>query len=230
MTNMNKSRLGFTRALAVAGVTTLGVVMGNGSASAAIDNSRSITDVNGNVITVVQGDTSFQGVPPLDSAPTSVEFFHDGYAGFAIEGPNAGEFEATELSMGYQIGYPVALVGALVVLSTPNLDWEVGANNAVVVEVLPVPALVLESGTQGAIGGSIIPSQELAIDLEPGGITTVPVLDRQPFDGPAALVRMDGMHGAVSGALGPVTIRPYAMVSTVSGNTVMTYGEPQRLN
>ncbi|AOW93783.1 hypothetical protein BFN03_17050 [Rhodococcus sp. WMMA185] len=230
MTNMNKTRLRFTRAIAIAGVAALSVVMGNGTASAAIDNENSVLDGNDNLIRVLQGDTSFQSVPPLDGAPTTVEFFHDGYAGVEITGPNAADFEGSELSFGYQIGYPVALVGALVVLSTPNLDWEVGANNAVIAEVFPVPALALEAGTQGAIGGSIIPSQELAIDLEPGGITTVPVLDRQPFDGPVAFVRMNGMHGSVSGAIGAVTIRPYAMVTTAGGNTVMTYGQPQKLN
>ncbi|WP_072689403.1 MspA family porin [Rhodococcus marinonascens] len=230
MTNMNKSRLRFTRAIAVAGITALGVVMGNGTAPAAVDNENSVQDVNGNHIRVVMGDTNIQGVMPLDSSPLSVEFFHDGYAGFEITGPNANEFEASELSFGYQIGYPVALGGALVVLSTPSLDWELGANNAIITEVFPNQALILESGTNGALGGAIIPSQEIAIELEPGGITTVPVLDRQPFDGPAALVRMNGMHGSVSGAVGPVTIRPYAMVTTAGGNTAMTYGMPQQLN
>ena len=75
-----------------------------------------------------------------------------------------------------------------------------------------------------------MPSQELDIDLAPGGITTVPLLENQSFDGPSAVVKMQGVHGSISGALGAVTIRPYATATTASGDTVMTYGVPQKLN
>ncbi|QHE66990.1 MspA family porin [Rhodococcus sp. WAY2] len=237
MTDITTSRYGykrFTRAVAVAGIAVLGMVMGNGTASAGVDNSSSVVDAGGNRIEVLQGDTSYHTVPPLDGVPTSVEFFHDGYAAVNITGPNAAEFEDTQLTLGYQIGYPVALAGATIVLNTPNLDWFIESNNGIDLSIpldgtLP-DELGLNAGTAAGIGGSIIPSQELDIDLEPGGITTVPFLEGQEFDGPSALVRMQGMHGFISGAIGPVTIRPYAMAVTANGDSVMTYGVPQKLN
>jgi len=236
MTDISTSRFGykrFTRSVAVAGIAALAMVMGNGTASAGVDNSSSVIDARGNRIEVVQGDTQYQVVPPLDGVPTSVEFFHNGYAGVAITGPNAEEFEGTQLTVGYQIGYPVSLAGATIVLNSPALGFAIGSSNGIDIgfggmgEFL---GLNLNAGTNAELAGDIIPSQELDIDLEPGGITTVPLLEGQEFDGSAAVVRMQGVHGSISGAIGPVTIRPYAMAVTENGDTVMTYGVPQKLN
>ena len=233
MTDISTSRVGykrFTRSVAVAGIAALAMVMGNGTASAGVDNSSSVIDAAGNRIEVLQGDTSYQVVPPLDGVPTSVEFFHNGYAGVNITGPNAAEFKGTQLTVGYQIGYPIALAGATIVLNTPGLGFAIGSSNGIDLGLVPDLTLGLNAGTSATLAGDIIPSQELDIDLEPGGITTVPILEGQEFDGPAASVRMQGVHGSISGALGAVTIRPYAMAVTADGDTVMTYGVPQKLN
>ncbi len=233
MTNISKSRskyTGLTRALAVAGVAALAMVLGNGTASAGVDNSSSVVDARGNRVEVLQGDTQFQVVPPLDGVPTSVEFFHNGYAGVNITGPNAAEFKGTTLTIGYQIGYPIALSGATVVLNSPGLGFVIGASNGIDLGLVPTPSLSLNASNHADLAGDIIPSQELDIDLAPGGITTVPLLENQSFDGPAASVRLQGIHGSISGALGAVTIRPYATAVTAGGDTVTTYGVPQKLN
>lgn len=221
----------FTRVVAVAGVAILGMALSNGTAAAGIDNVSSAPDSRGNTIEVLQADTRFQVVPPLDSSPISYEFFHDGVVAAKITGPDAESFEGSRLTIGYHIGYPVALPAAVVVLNSPNLDWGLGTSQGIEVgDFLGEPEFALFAENSALIGGSIIPSQELDIELEPGGITVVPLLEDQEFDGNAAAVRLTGIHGSVSGALGPVTIRPYAMVTTENGDTVVTYGMPQRLN
>lgn len=233
MTNISTARPGhkpFTRLAAVAGIAVLAMVMGNGTASAGVDNSSSVIDADGNRIEVLQGDTQYQVVPPLDGVPTSVEFFHNGYAGVNISGPGAAEFEGTQLTVGYQIGYPVALAGATIVLNSPGLGFAIGSDTGIDLGLVPDFTLDLSAGTNVELAGDIIPSQELDIDLEPGGITEVPLLEGQEFDGPEALVRMQGVHGSISGAIGPVTIRPYAKAVTENGDTVMTYGVPLKLN
>ncbi|ABG99605.1 possible porin protein MspA (plasmid) [Rhodococcus jostii RHA1] len=233
MTEISTSRFGyrsFTRAVAVAGIAVLAIVLGNGTASAGVDNSSSVVDARGNRIEVLQGDTSYQVVPPLDGVPTSVEFFHNGYAEVNITGPNAAEFKGTKLTVGYQIGYPIALSGATIVLNSPGLGFVIGSSNGIDLGLVPTPTLDLHAGSNVGLAGDIIPSQELDIDLAPGGITTVPLLENQSFDGPAASVRMQGVHGSISGALGAVTIRPYATAVTSHGDTVTTYGMPQKLN
>ncbi|MBC2638271.1 MULTISPECIES: MspA family porin [unclassified Rhodococcus (in: high G+C Gram-positive bacteria)] len=233
MKDTGTSRRGFrifTRAVAVVGIAVLGLTMSNGTAMAGVDNSSSVVDARGNRIEVLQGDTQFQAVPPLDGVPTSVEFFHNGYAGVDITGPNASEFKGTKLTVGYQIGYPISLTGATIVLNSPGLGFAIGTSNGIDLGLVPDPSLSLNASNHADLVGDIIPSQELDIDLEPGGITTVPLLENQSFDGPAATVRMQGVHGSISGAVGPVTIRPYATAVTANGDTVMTYGVPQKLN
>ncbi|MDI9916966.1 MspA family porin [Rhodococcus sp. IEGM 1379] len=220
-----RSRIGV-----VGAVAALAIALGSTSASAGVDNASSIVDSKGNRIEVLQMDTSIHSVPPLDSSPLSVEFFHDGIAGVKIDGPGADSFTGTKLTIGYQIGYPIALAGATVVLNTPGLDWGVtGGTNLGIGDIVNNPILGLDISNGFVIGGDIIPSQELDVDLTPGGITDVALLSDQSFDGPEASVRLSGVHGYVQGALGPVTIRPYAKAVTSNGDTVVTYGVPQRL-
>lgn len=159
MTNISTYRskyTGLTRALAVAGVAALAMVLGNGTASAGVDNSSSVVDARGNRLEVLQGDTQFQ-VPPLDGVPTSVEFFHNGHAGVDITEPNAAEFTGTKLTIGYQIGYPIALSGATVVLNSPGLGFAIGTSNGIDLGLVPDPTLGLHADNHLDLAGDIIP-------------------------------------------------------------------------
>lgn len=219
-----RSRIG-----AVGAAAFLAIALSSTTASAGVDNTSSIVDSKGHRIEVLQMDTVIRTVPPLDSSPLSVEFFHDGVAGVKIDGPGVDGFTGTKLTIGYQIGYPIALTGGTVTLNSPNLDWALTSDNHLNVGIVPNPTLDLNVGGTAGIGGNIIPSQQLDINLAPGGITDVPLLTDQSFDGPQATVRLAGIHGYVQGAVGPVTIRPYAKAVTSSGDTVVTYGVSQRL-
>ena len=215
----NRSRIGVVGAAAV-----IALALGSTTSSAGIDNSSSIVDSNGNRIEVLQSDTFIHSSPPLDGSPLSVEFFHDGATSVKIDGPGAGGFTGTTLT----IGYPISLPGATVVVNSPNLDWALATDNHVNIGIASNPTRDRAGGTAG-IGGNIIPSQQLLLNLAPGGITDVPLLANQPFDGPQATVRLSGVHGYVQGAVGPVTIRPYAKAVTSKGDTVVTYGALQHL-
>ncbi|MDV6278236.1 MspA family porin [Rhodococcus erythropolis] len=214
---------------AIGAAAALALIWGCGTASADVDNTSSITDVKGNRIEVFQADTAIHVYPPLDSSPLSVEFFHDGVAGVKIDGPDAARFTGTKLTIGYQIGYPIALTGATVVLNSPGLAWAIDSGTDIGIGLIPDPALGVGFTNHFIIGGDLIPSQQLNVGLAPGGITDVALLADQTFDGPEAAVRLSGIHGYVQGAIGPVTIRPYAKAVTSNGDTVVTYGVPQRL-
>ncbi|MFG1781498.1 MspA family porin [Rhodococcus oryzae] len=218
------------RAAAIAAVAAVGMVLGNGTSAAVVNNANSLIDGAGNRVEVSQGDTFINAVPPLDSSPLSREFFHNGYAQVTIDGPTAASFTGTKLSFGYQIGYPVALTGASVQLNTPGLGFELEHTDGFVLGgVLPGgdPAeLAIADENRAMLAGDIIPQQNLIVDLEPGGITDVPLVSEKEFDGPGARIRLAGVHGSISGALGQVTLRPYARVETASGDIAMTYGAP----
>jgi hypothetical protein len=205
----------------------VGLVLGNGTSAAVVNNANSLIDGAGNRVEVSQGDTAINAVPPLDSSPLSREFFHNGYAQVTIDGPTAADFTGTKLSFGYQIGYPVALTGASVQLNTPGLGFELEHTDGIVFgELLGDPDIELGFENRGMLAGDIIPQQNLIVDLEPGGITDVPLVSEKEFDGPGARIRLAGVHGSISGALGQVTLRPYARVETASGDIAMTYGAP----
>ncbi|MGW0176178.1 MspA family porin [Rhodococcus sp. NPDC003322] len=215
------------KALAVAGVAALGLTLGTGTAGAVVNNASSIIDAQNNTIEVSQGDTQITSVPPLDSSPLSREFFHSGYAEARITGPGADAMEGSKLSFGYQVGYPIALTGATIQLNTPALGFEVeGTNGLALTNLLTAPDLDLAVGGRAELLGDIIPQQNFTFDLQPGGITDVPIVDAKEFSGPGAKIRISGVHGSVSGAIGPVTLRPYARLETASGDIVMTYGAP----
>ncbi|SDD36605.1 MspA family porin [Rhodococcus tukisamuensis] len=216
-----------TRALAAAGAALLGITLGGGTASAGVDNANSIFDDHGNRLEVSQGDTSIQIVPPLDSSPLSREFFHNGYAQARIEGPGAADAKGSKLTFGYQVGYPVALTGASIQLNTPGLGFELEHKDVIALgDVTDDFALGIGFENRGQLLGDIIPQQNFIFDLQPGGITDVPVVKDKMFDGPGAKIRIGGVQGSVSGAIGQTTIRPYARLETADGNIVMTYGMP----
>ncbi|AQA20461.1 mspA family protein [Rhodococcus sp. MTM3W5.2] len=215
------------RAAAIAAVAAVGMVLGNGTSAAVVNNANSLIDGAGNRVEVSQGDTFINAVPPLDSSPLSREFFHNGYAQVTIDGPTAASFTGTKLSFGYQIGYPVALTGASVQLNTPGLGFELEHTDGIIFgDVFDEPNVELGFENRGMLAGDIIPQQNLIVDLEPGGITDVPLVSEKEFDGPGARIRLAGVHGSISGALGQVTLRPYARVETASGDIAMTYGAP----
>ncbi|MDI9918171.1 MspA family porin [Rhodococcus sp. IEGM 1379] len=96
------------------------MALSGATTSAGVDNASSIVDSKGNRIEVLQSDTFIYTVPPLDSSPLSIEFFHGGVASVKIDGPGADGFTGTKLTIGYQIGYSVALTGATVALYSPG--------------------------------------------------------------------------------------------------------------
>lgn len=218
------------QALALAGVAALTMGLGTGTANAAIDSYSTIEDGAGDQLEIMLGDTFIQGVPPLDSSPLSREFFHSGYTEARISGPTAGSLTDSTLTFGYQIGYPIALTGATLQLNTPGIGWELESTNGIdLIGFLPGgddPDVVLGTENRAMLAGDIIPQQNLTVNLAPGGITDVPIIDGKSFSGPGAKIRIGNIHGSVAGVLGQVTLRPYAKLQLASGDVVMTYGAP----
>lgn len=217
------------RIAALGAASTLAVLANPAAASADIDNSRILPLEGGRAIEVAQADTSIQMYPPLDSSPLSVEFFADGTTSVRITGYEAAQAAGTKLTVGYQIGYPAALPGAVAHVITPGLT--VGGDNSanLGVELIPDLAVGVDLGTGNAWEASLVPEQELEVELAPGGITDVPIIEEHTFDGDSTTVRFAGIRGSVSGAIGPVTIRPYAKAVTSSNDVAITYGKPVRL-
>lgn len=221
------------RVAALGAVALVGALAHPAVAHADLDNARVLPLDGGRTIEVAQADTSIQWYPPLDSSPLSAEFFADGTTVVTITGPDAEGATGTRLTVGYQIGYPLAMPGGTATLTTPDVN--VAADNGadlsldtVVPSTDPSVGVGIDLGAGTAVESTIVPEQQLAVDLEPGGITDVPIVEDHVFDGATLTLRFAGIHGAVSGVVGPVTIRPYAKVVTSSNDVAITYGKPSR--
>lgn len=219
-----RRRYAAVRVVAISGAVALATMVVGGPAWATVVNSDRLTTANGDRVTVSQGDTVITSVPPLDSSPLSREFFYDGYTEITIDGPTTAT--AAKVTFGYQIGYPIALPQATITLTTPGVGFELESTDGVALAPVPVPVLDLTVTTRTELLGDIIPQQNLTADLKPGGITDVPIVDAKPFDGNTVKIRVAGIHGAISGAIGPVTVRPYAKAELADGDIIATYGAP----
>ena len=236
MTEIQKSRrsrgLKSMSAAVVAGASVVGLVLGTGTASAAVDSTNTVVDANGNVITVSLSDTFINSVAPLDGNPLTREWFANGVAGWTVTGPDADDFEGT-VAIGYQVGYPASLGGELSIdWATPSVGASLGYD------------LVKETGT-ASVGADVelLPVASANITLGPGpGIVQsegpVAVIDESAMltgsEGDAAgasgTIQVANLHGTATGILGNVRVRPYVALTSSTGDVAVTYGAPWTFN
>ncbi len=73
--------------------------------------------------------------------------------------------------------------------------------------------------------GSILPQATASIELSQApGIEEVVVAEGE-FDGDFKEVQIANVHGAATGVIGPVSVRPFVRVITSNGDNVTTYGQ-----
>lgn len=236
MTEIQKSRrsrgLKSMSAAVVAGASVVGLVLGTGTASAAVDSTNTVVDANGNVITVSLSDTFINSVSPLDGNPLTREWFANGVAGWTVTGPDADDFEGT-VAIGYQVGYPMSLGGSITFgYTTPNISLggstDFGVDNG--------GGASLDTGTSYSTT-NLLPEVGFAAEIAPGpGIVdaTAASGNVQGTEGDAAgasgTIQIANAHGTATGILGNVRVRPYVSVTSSTGDVAVTYGAPWTFN
>ncbi|MBY4108099.1 hypothetical protein CH278_09120 [Rhodococcus sp. 05-2254-5] len=257
MTEIQKSRrsrgLKSMSVAVAASASVVGLVLGTGTASAAVDSAKSIVDADGNTVTLTLSDSFVSGVAPLDGNPLTREWFYDGRATFDVQGPTADDFEGT-LTAGLQIGYPLSLDGGVSVewaSPSANLGISSGNESSVTgtIPVTPPGSPEIELGGKGTstsgldVGVQLIPQATATIDLAPGGgvvqsesaiATFNEEANISKTEGDAAgaqgSIQLAGVHGTATGILGNVTVRPYVTLLSAKGDSITTYGPATRLN
>ncbi len=192
-----------------------GLLVGPGSAQAAMDNQQSLVDGKGRTMTIQQWDTFLDGVFPLDRNRLTREWFHSGKAVYSVVGPGADEF-AGSLELGYQVGFPWSLgVGINFSYTTPNILLDD-------VNISPLGFNPLGQ----VITPNLFPGVSISSDLGNGpGIQEVATFSVD-VEGPNGSVAVSNAHGTVTGAAGGVLLRPFARLISKNGDSVTTYGEP----
>lgn len=202
-----------------------------GVAQADVDRVDSFVDGSAHTITVTQSDTYINGVVPLDGSPLTREWFHNGRIAVAAAGAEAADFSGT-VSVGYQVAYPMSIGGSVSIsFDSPQATAKVTQKT----EPVP-PAEVVEGGpttktTTTATSTVTIESPQIAseLNLAPGpGVQEFEIASAD-VSGELSELQFAGIHGTATGVLGNVTIRPYVKVTSASGSSVVSYGDPQVL-
>ncbi|WP_280276471.1 MspA family porin [Nocardia wallacei] len=194
-----------TRAISAAAAVAIGVALTGGTAGADIDSASSIVDHANRTVEAIQSDTRIDFVAPMDGNPLTREWFHQGRAGFRVDGPEAADWRG-HITIGYMVGYPATLNGKIrFQYYTPGLGTELSQQ----------PRLQLFD---------LVPQLGVEIDVGTGpGIQTVECAGGD-ISGSDGFIRMSGFHGTVTGVIGQTSIRPYVKVVGADGDTVFTYG------
>ncbi|MUM08328.1 porin [Mycobacterium sp. CBMA 213] len=205
-------------ALAVVGMAC--TLNGSGVAAAGLDNELRLIDTQHRELQVQQWDTSLIGVIPLDRNRLTREWFHSGKATYTCAGAGCDEFAGT-LQLGYQIAFPWSLGVALrFTYTTPNVRLD-KVNSRVVNG---------NGGGGGIITPNLLPGVSITANLGNGpGVQEVATFS-VAVAGPSRSVAVSNAHGTVTGAVGGVLLRPFARLTSKTGDSVTTYGDPWDMN
>ncbi|MCZ4076490.1 MspA family porin [Rhodococcus sp. H36-A4] len=202
-----------------AGASVIGLVLGTGTASAAVDSTNTVVDANGNTITVSLSDTFINSVSPLDGNPLTREWFANGTAGWTVTGPDAADFDGT-VAIGYQVGYPASLGGKV------TFEYKTPSLGATISEASPSLSL-----------GNVLPQAGFSADIAPGpGIVDATAASGSiqgtegDAEGASGTIQIANAHGTATGILGNVRVRPYVSVTSSTGDVAVTYGVPWTFN
>jgi hypothetical protein len=192
--------------LATVAAAAAGLTVAQGTASAQQDAANQVIDYSGDTVEALMSDTQITFVPPLDGNPMSREWFHSGTAGFKITGPKAKDWSGI-VTVGYQVGYPATLSGQL------HFNWST-----------PQLGVACFPPTCGPLVNNLLPTVGVDVGVGFGpGIQNV-TLATGPVKGSQGTVKLSALHASVTGVIGPTHIRPYVMVTSSDGTTVVAYG------
>ncbi|WP_019932916.1 MspA family porin [Nocardia sp. BMG111209] len=209
-----------TSAIAIA-ATTVGLVLGAPEASADTgvfaphENTYVTTD--GLTYTVGHAGSAVHPIAPLNNMPTNREAFMEGSFYGRVSGDGTGTLRA-----GYFIACAVDI--DVVFSATAGVTMSLGANAG----VAAAPDLVSPS-VAASIGPSIAAGIGLDLSISPGKIKDV-VIDAKTLtpDRTATVVSHD-FHLWAHHCGGPLTIRPYSMITVSSPDTDASgavFGDP----
>ena len=153
--------------------------------------------------------------------PLSREGYVSMHVAAKILGGIPGEKVHAKLTVGYSIGYPVSLFpdGVDVTLTTPSVQLTGQVDASINPQITLSPSG--GGGSVGQIGGqlgaqvTVIPPQQAQFKVAPGGIKDIDVTDFS-LTSQQAEVMFTGGHIALSTALGPVMVRPFAKLSVIT--------------
>ncbi|AGP29837.1 MspA family porin [Corynebacterium terpenotabidum] len=207
------------------------------------DREASRTTVDGWVLHAGKSNEVINLAPALDGGMSTGEFFGSMDARVWIDGAGAPELTGAMFETGYQIGCGVDIssgVDATVGFTqgiAPHADAGITGGPSVNIPLGVINGMAVGADAtatvQVGVDGKTEADQSFTTHLAPGTVTDVPLVS-MPVDAgyKRAAAGVTGAHFQINGCLGPVSVRSYVTVSSVSPTSVdavSVYGDPRRV-
>jgi hypothetical protein len=164
--------------------------------------------MDGVTLTISSSNETMKTVAPLTTAISTREYLVGGLFTGSVSGastPPEGVFE-----VGYQIGCGIDMSTSGGVLIGGAVVGAAGADIAAPFLIPGAPPLV------AVLGGGVGATGQIAVNLKPGIINTVPVT-KKSYKGAAPAVEIAGFRVKIDGCVGESFIRSYAVLANSSG-------------
>jgi hypothetical protein len=186
-------------------------------------NGRGIANIVGPEAADFEGSTFQFGYQVAWSASL------DGSIGFSWSSPDVEVGLFPSVTPEYtEIEVPVLKDGQAQYVNEKNEPVDAGAEGAILVTETAYQKLA--DGGEPIVNTEIgvyevLPQATAAIELTPApGIEEIVVAEGE-FDGDFKEVQIANVHGAATGVIGPVSLRPFVRVITANSDNVTTYGQ-----
>jgi hypothetical protein len=164
--------------------------------------------MDGVTLTISSSNETMKTVAPLTTAISTREYLVGGLFTGSVSGastPPEGVFE-----VGYQIGCGIDMSTSGGVLIGGAVVGAAGADIAAPFLIPGQPPLA------AVLGGGVGATGQIAVNLKPGIINTVPVT-KKSYKGAAPAVEIAGFRVKIDGCVGESFIRSYAVLANSSG-------------
>ncbi|GAB17759.1 porin MspA [Gordonia effusa NBRC 100432] len=196
------------------------------------------TTSDGHQVAITAQTSKVRSGAPLDSNPMTKEAFITSDFRARISNIAKDKKLKAKVVVGYQFGYPVSVApdGVTVTLHTPDLKLKGGLNAKVspsvdIAAAGPTAKIGSDIGAEIGAESTIIPAADFEFKVAPGKISEVKTGEISMTE-PEIELFLDGVQFSVTGAVGPVSVRPFATitVTTAKGLYVLNaYGNTRRV-
>ncbi|MGW3541024.1 MspA family porin [Nocardia niigatensis] len=201
-----------------AAVGTAMVITAQASAAYA-PHEKTYSTASGFTFTVGQRDLDVRSVAPLNGMPTNREVFLDSTSYGTVPVGGSGH-----LKTGYYVACQADIDAKL------HLDPELDLNPAVTANAGLDTSLGPHAGVDLSVGPTVTGGIGVDVSIAPGKIADVVAGEKDlRGDGGTGTLLIQDFHLMVGGCGGPLTIRPYTLLSADSGpdgGSGAVYGDP----
>lgn len=204
------------------GVLLIAAVLAAASLLAGPAGAETHSTREGLTIDLTASKLSVEKIAPLDSSPLSAQARLSSNVHAALKGVDGKKVKAT-VEVGYKVGYPVSAPGkATITTHTPDLSLTGGVKLGLKPGADATGISIGDAGVDLGASSTVIPASDIQFEVAAGKIEKVS-LAKFALTKPVADVVLSGIEMEVTGAIGPVSVRPFAQITVTTESGVYVY-------